>query len=130
VPLFFVVMGLQVQLGSLANPTALGFGGLLLVCAMAGKLACALGVLERGLNRLAIAIGMVPWGEVGLIFAGIGTRLTLEGQPLLSPSLFSAVVLMVLLTTLVAPIGLRWAFNGRRQPGNPDPRSNRSVPLA
>jgi Na+:H+ antiporter len=130
VPLFFVVMGLQVQLGSLANPTALGFGGLLLVCAMAGKLACALGGLERGLNRLAIAIGMVPRGEVGLIFAGIGTRLTLEGQPLLSPSLFSAVVLMVLVTTLVAPIGLHWAFSGRWQPGNPDPRSDRSVPLA
>jgi Kef-type K+ transport system membrane component KefB len=130
VPLFFVVMGLQVQLGSLANPTALGFGGLLLVCALAGKLACALGVLERGLNRLAIAIGMVPRGEVGLIFAGIGTRLTLEGQPLLSPSLFSAVVLMVLVTTLVAPIGLRWAFSGRWQPDHPDPRGDRSVPLA
>jgi Kef-type K+ transport system membrane component KefB len=130
VPLFFVVMGLQVQLGNLANPTALGFGGLLLVCALAGKLACALGVLERGLNRLAIAIGMVPRGEVGLIFAGIGTRLTLEGQPLLSPSLFSAVVLMVLVTTLVAPIGLRRAFSGRWQPGHPDPRGDRSVPLA
>jgi Kef-type K+ transport system membrane component KefB len=93
-------------------------------------LACALGVLERGLNRLAIAIGMVPRGEVGLIFAGIGTRLTLEGQPLLSPSLFSAVVLMVLVTTLVAPIGLRWAFSGRWQPGHPNPRGDRSVPLA
>jgi Kef-type K+ transport system membrane component KefB len=110
VPLFFVLMGLQVQLGSLASPTVFGFGGLLIVCALVGKLACALGVLGHGINRLAVAIGMIPRGEVGLIFAGIGTRLTLEGQPLLSPSLFSAVVLMVLVTTLAAPIGLRWVL--------------------
>jgi Kef-type K+ transport system membrane component KefB len=118
VPLFFVLMGLKVELGSLANPTTLGFGGILLLCALAGKLACAFGVLEHGLNRLAVAIGMVPRGEVGLIFAGIGTRLTLEGQPLLSPSLFSAVVLMVLVTTLVAPVGLRWAFRSRQRHGD------------
>jgi Kef-type K+ transport system membrane component KefB len=89
-----------------------------------------LGVLGRKVNRWAVAIGMVPRGEVGLIFAGIGTRLTLEGQPLLSPSLFSAVVLLVLVTTLVAPIGLRWAFSRRWRPGNPEPRGDHSVPLA
>ena len=114
VPLFFVLMGLQVQLGSLSSPPVFALGGLLIGCAFAGKLACAVGVLRRGINRLAVAIGMIPRGEVGLIFAGIGTRLTLEGQPLLSPSLLSAVVLMVLVTTLDAPVGLRRAF--RRQP--------------
>jgi Kef-type K+ transport system membrane component KefB len=119
VPLFFVLMGMRMQLGSLANLTAMGFGGLLLLCALAGKLACALGVLEHGVNRLAVAIGMVPRGEVGLIFAGIGTSLTLGGQPLLSQSLFSAVVLMVLVPTLVAPVGLRWAFSRRRRLGVP-----------
>jgi Kef-type K+ transport system membrane component KefB len=113
VPLFFVVMGLQVDLGSLASLPAVGFGLVLILCAFAGKLACALGVRERGASRLAVAIGMLPRGEVGLIFAGIGTTLTLAGQPLLSPSLFSAVVLMVLVTTLVAPVGLRWAFQRR-----------------
>jgi Kef-type K+ transport system membrane component KefB len=61
----------------------------------------------------AVAIGMVPRGEVGLIFAGIGATLTLAGQPLLAPSLFSALVLMVLVTTLVTPVGLRWAFHRR-----------------
>jgi Kef-type K+ transport system membrane component KefB len=114
VPLFFVLMGLQVQLGSLSSPPVFALGGLLIGCAFAGKLACAVGVLGRGINRLAVAMGMIPRGEVGLIFAGIGTRLTLEGQPLLSPSLLSAVVLMVLVTTLAAPVGLRWAFT--RQP--------------
>jgi Kef-type K+ transport system membrane component KefB len=110
VPLFFVVMGIQVDLGSLASLPALGFGLVLILCAVAGKLACALGVLTRGVSRLAVAIGMIPRGEVGLIFAGIGTTLTLAGQPLLSPGLFAAVVLMVLVTTLVTPVGLRWAF--------------------
>jgi Kef-type K+ transport system membrane component KefB len=90
VPLFFVVMGLQVDLGSLASLPALGFGLVLILCAFAGKLACAVGVLGRGVSRLAVAIGMLPRGEVGLVFAGIGTTLTLAGQPLLSPSLFSA----------------------------------------
>jgi Kef-type K+ transport system membrane component KefB len=113
VPLFFVVMGIQVDLGSLANLPALGFGLVLILCAFAGKLACALGVLTGGVSRLAVAIGMIPRGEVGLIFAGIGTTVTLAGQPLLSPSLFSAVVLMVLVTTLVTPVGLGWIFHRR-----------------
>jgi Kef-type K+ transport system membrane component KefB len=53
---------------------------------------------------------MIPRGEVGLIFAGIGVGLSLNGQPILSLGAFSAIVLMVLVTTIVAPIGLRWAF--------------------
>jgi Kef-type K+ transport system membrane component KefB len=110
VPLFFVLMGVQVDLKGLASFTVLSFGVILILCALAGKLACAVGPLERGTNRLAVGIGMIPRGEVGLIFAGIGARLTFEGQPLLSQSLFSAVVLMVLLTTLITPVGLRWAY--------------------
>ena len=116
VPLFFVLMGIQVHLGSLADPTALGLGAALVVAAILGKLACALGVLGRGMNRLAIAIGMIPRGEVGLIFAGIGASLHLGGEPVLSQGVYSAVVLMVLVTTLVTPPGLRWAF-GRRPAG-------------
>jgi Kef-type K+ transport system membrane component KefB len=107
VPLFFVLMGIQVYLPSLADPTVVGFGIALILVALAGKLACALGVVQGGVNRLAVGIGMLPRGEVGLIFAGIGTNLTLQGKPILSQEIFSAVVLMVLVTTLVAPIGLR-----------------------
>jgi hypothetical protein len=53
---------------------------------------------------------MVPRGEVGLIFAGIGTALVLDGRPLLSQTAFSALVLMIVVTTLLTPIGLRWAL--------------------
>jgi Kef-type K+ transport system membrane component KefB len=59
---------------------------------------------------------MVPRGEVGLIFAGIGTALVVEGQPLLSQTAFSALVLMVVVTTLLTPMWLRRAL--RRQPGS------------
>lgn len=110
VPLFFVLMGIQVYLPSLADPEVVGFGIALVLVALAGKLACALGVVQRGVNRLAVGIGMLPRGEVGLIFAGIGTSLSLQGKPILSQEIFSAVVLMVLITTLVAPIGLRRAL--------------------
>jgi Kef-type K+ transport system membrane component KefB len=95
VPLFFVLIGIQVDLRSLASLTMLSFGVVLILCALAGKLAWAVGALGRGTNRMAV---------------GIGTRLTFDGQPLLSLRLFSAVVLMVLLTTLITPVGLRWAF--------------------
>lgn len=114
VPLFFVLMGIQVDLRSLADPTILGLGVALVACALAGKLASALGVVGQGLNRLAVGIGMVPRGEVGLIFASVGTSLTFEDRPILSQGVFSAVILMVLVTTLLTPVGLRWAFRRSR----------------
>jgi L-2-hydroxycarboxylate dehydrogenase (NAD+) len=55
-------------------------------------------------------IGMIPRGEVGLIFAGIGASLAIEARPLLAQNVYSAIVLMVLITTLITPIGLRWVF--------------------
>jgi len=113
VPLFFILMGIRVDATSLASPDILALGTVLVVCALAGKLVCGLGVFGGGVNRLAIGIGMIPRGEVGLIFAAIGVRLTLETKPLLTEGLFSAMVLMVLVTTLLTPIGLRWAFTRR-----------------
>ena len=65
------------------------------------------------MSRLVAAAGVIPHGEVGLILAGIGASLQLEDAPLLSQGIYSSVVLMVLVTTLVTPPALRWAF-GRR----------------
>jgi len=115
VPLFFVLMGIQVHLSSLGTASALALGSVLVVCAVAGKLAAAVGVIGRGVNRLAVGIGMVPRGEVGLIFAGIGAGLSLDGEPVLDDGIFSAVVLMVLVTTVVAPVGLRLTLAGPRK---------------
>lgn len=110
VPVFFVMMGFRVDLKSFASLAVLGFAALITLVAIVGKQICGLGVLERGLDRLAIGVGMIPRGEVGLIFAGMGATLTLSGKPILSPTTFSALVLMVMLTTFITPPLLKMVF--------------------
>jgi len=116
VPIFFVRMGMAVDLRALAaGPVLLPLA--LTLVALAGKQACSLGVLTRGADRWAVGFGMIPRGEVGLIFAGIGLRLTVGGRPVLGPGEFAAVVVMVLATTIVAPALLRWRL--MRSPARP-----------
>jgi Kef-type K+ transport system membrane component KefB len=110
VPLFFVLMGIQVDVASLVNRDSVGFAAVLVVVAVAGKLACAGGIVGHGINRLAVAIGMIPRGKVGLIFAGIGAALVLDGRPLLPQATFASLVLMVVVATLLTPTGLRWVL--------------------
>lgn len=114
VPVFFVMMGFRVDLKSLASPAVLGFAALITLVAIVGKQICGLGVLERGLDRLAIGVGMIPRGEVGLIFAGMGATLTLTGRPILSPTTFSALVLMIMLTTFITPPLLKVVLERKR----------------
>jgi Kef-type K+ transport system membrane component KefB len=77
---------------------------------------CAAGVLERGLDRLSVAVGMVPRGEVGLIFAAIGAQLVLHGERVVSPPIFAALVVMVVATTLATPpvLKITLARGGRK----------------
>lgn len=103
VPIFFVHMGLKVDLATFGDLNILVFAGVLTLVAIIGKQACSLGVLEKGINKASIGIGMIPRGEVGLIFAKIGHGLTLGGVAVISDSTYSAVVIMVILTTLVTP---------------------------
>jgi len=110
VPVFFVLMGFRVDLHSFSSVAVLGFAGLITLVAVIGKQICALGVLERGVDRLAIGVGMIPRGEVGLIFAGLGSSLILQGQPVLSQTTFSALVLMIMLTTFITPPLLKAVF--------------------
>ncbi len=110
VPIFFVVTGLRVELASFADRTILVLAGALTLAAIAGKQACALGAVERGLNRLAIGIGMIPRGEVGLIFANVGASLAIAGERVITPATYSAVVVMVVVTTLITPPALQWSL--------------------
>ena len=110
VPIFFVMMGVKVDLSTLARVDILGFAVVLTIVAVIGKQACALGVLEKGANRTAVGLGMIPRGEVGLIFAGIGASLYLAGERVIVPSVYSAVVFMVIVTTLVTPPLLSWSL--------------------
>ena len=118
VPLFFVLMGIKVDLSTFGEKGVLGFALLLSAAAILGKMICAGGVLEPGLDRISVAVGMVPRGEVGLIFAGIGASLVLRGRPVISVSIFSAVVIMVIVTTLMTPPVLKYTLaRGDRKRG-------------
>ena len=119
VPIFFVLMGLKVDLRLFSRVDILGLAFALTVAAIVGKQICAFGVLERGVNRLAVGLGMIPRGEVGLIFAGIGATLMLPtasgaSEPVISSAIFGAVVIMVIITTLITPITLKWSLGRKR----------------
>lgn len=110
VPIFFVMMGIQVHLETFADRQVLGLASCLTLAAIVGKQVCGLGALERGLDRLSIGVGMVPRGEVGLIFAGIGRDLKV-----IDNATFSAVVIMVITTTLLTPPALKVTLSRRRR---------------
>ncbi|GIX44138.1 MAG: Na+/H+-exchanging protein [Candidatus Sumerlaea sp.] len=114
VPVFFVHMGMKVQLAVFAQWHVLGFALALTVAAIAGKQICALGVLEKGLKRMVVGLGMVPRGEVGLIVASIGAAMrTPEGHSVIATDTFSAIVIMVVVTTMMTPPLLKWALSRR-----------------
>ncbi|MEM9905076.1 MAG: cation:proton antiporter [Cyanobacteria bacterium P01_D01_bin.44] len=109
-PVFFIVVGAKTDLSVLnpANPGSiegLWMAAFLIVVAVIGKVAAGYLIPAVGLNRLAIGIGMVPRGEVGLVFVGIGTSVDI-----LSSTLTAAVILTVVVTTLIAPVLLPWAL--------------------
>ncbi|MBP1654066.1 MAG: nhaS3 2, partial [Bacteroidetes bacterium] len=116
-PVFFVQMGAKVDLTAFASTEALWLSILLTVAAVAGKQVCSLGVLDKTVNRWAVGIGMIPRGEVGLIFASVGASLVLEGEKVIGATTYSAVVIMVIVTTLVTPPLLKWTLADRNAPG-------------
>jgi Kef-type K+ transport system membrane component KefB len=101
VPIFFVLVGMRADVRAMGDGGSLLLTAALLVAAVVGKLACALGA-PRGSDRLAIAIGMMPRGEVSLVFASLGLSLHL-----LNDGLYAAIVTVVIATTLVTPPALR-----------------------
>ena len=109
-PVFFVLMGFHVDLRALADPAVLGLAAALTVAGVVGKQACMLAVRDPAIRRLPVGVGMIPRGEVGLIFASVGARLSFQGQPVVSTASFSAVVVVVIVTTLVTPPLLTWSF--------------------
>jgi Kef-type K+ transport system membrane component KefB len=112
VPVFFVLMGMRVDLSVFTHTEVLGFAAVLTLAAIVGKQACSLGVLEQGADRFAVGLGMIPRGEVGLIFASIGATQVLHGERVVNDAVYSAVVVMVALTTLLTPPLLVWRFRG------------------
>lgn len=101
VPIFFVLVGMRADVRAMGHGGSLLLTAALFLAAVVGKLACALGA-PRGSDRLAIALGMMPRGEVSLVFASLGLSLHL-----LNDSLYAAIVAVVIATTLLTPPALR-----------------------
>lgn len=122
-PIFFLSIGAELNV-LLLNPLqaenlpilAVGFS--ILVIAIVGKIAAGWAVPWRKYNRAAVGLGMMPRGEVGLIFANIGLV-----TGVLTPELFSAIIIMVIGTTFMAPPLLKWSFGrwGVTQPADTEP---------
>lgn len=117
VPIFFVTVGARADLGVL-NPTVpdnragLLIAVFLIVVAILGKVVTGWAVFGTpGINRIAIGVGMIPRGEVGLVFAGIGSASGVLDKPL-----EVSIIIMVILTTFLAPPFLRVAFGKPLQP--------------
>ena len=117
VPIFFVTVGARADLGVL-NPTVpenragLLIAAFLMVVAILGKVVTGWAVFgQPGINRLAIGVGMIPRGEVGLVFAGIGSASGVLDKPL-----EVSIIIMVILTTFLAPPFLRIAFGEPVEP--------------
>lgn len=117
VPIFFVSVGARADLGVL-NPTVpenragLLIAVFLMVVAILGKVVTGWAVFgQPGVNRLAIGVGMIPRGEVGLVFAGIGSASGVLDKPL-----EVSIIIMVILTTFLAPPFLRIVFGEPVEP--------------
>mgnify|MGYP001765884983 CR=1 FL=1 len=96
VPVFFVLTGMQVDLKTLADPAIVAVALGITAAAVAGKLVA--GVFAGDAGKWVVGWGMVPRGEVGLIFAMVGKQLGV-----VSETMFSVIVIMVILTTLITP---------------------------
>jgi len=103
VPIFFVSIGLTVDVGAFADAKVIGLAALLSVVAVAAKMLAALGARGSGMDAMLVGVAMVPRGEVGLIFASIGASVGVFDD-----ELYAVVVAVVLVTTIVAPPLLRW----------------------
>lgn len=101
VPLFFILIGMQVKIETFLHLEVIILSFALIIVAIVGKLISGLGALHKT-DKLLVGIGMLPRGEVGLIFASIGKTIGV-----ISDQLFASVILMIIITTLVAPVWLK-----------------------
>ncbi|BAZ36978.1 Na+/H+ antiporter [Calothrix sp. NIES-4101] len=117
VPIFFVTVGAKVDLSVLnpgipSNREGLFIAIFLIAIAIIGKFVTGWAVFgQPEINRVAIGVGMIPRGEVGLVFAGIGSASGVLDKPLQA-----AIIMMVILTTFIAPPLLRLAFKETVEP--------------
>src|SRR3990172_2799996 len=118
VPFFFVMMGTQVDFGVFLNLEILKLILIVVALAVIGKIVgAAMGTFFLGLrSMLQAGVGMVPRGEVGMVVALIGLNLGV-----IASDIYTAVVAMSLLTTIIAPPLIKIAFKGEKTEEKPPP---------
>lgn len=125
VPIFFITVGARTDLSVLnplepANRPGLIIASFLVVVAVIGKVIAGFAIFgQPGINRLAVGVGMIPRGEVGLVFAGVGAA-----SGVLTESLDAAIIVMVIFTTFMAPPLLRIVFNQAEDAASAEPDSS------
>jgi Kef-type K+ transport system membrane component KefB/glycine cleavage system regulatory protein len=102
IPIFFLLIGVDADVASFLQPEVLGVAGVVAAIALLGKLAAGLGMRRGAGDRLLVGIGMIPRGEVGLIFAGIGLA-----RGVLDARWYAVLVSVVLFSTIVPPPWIR-----------------------
>jgi len=110
VPVFFLQIGIEADPAGLLRPRVLGLAGLLLAVAVIGKVLAGLGAAGSGMDLVLVGLGMLPRGEVGLIFASIGLRIGVIDQ-----SAYAALLLVVLVTAFATAPLLRWRIVRHRR---------------
>ncbi|MSZ36776.1 MAG: hypothetical protein F2604_02330 [Actinobacteria bacterium] len=113
IPVFFASIGINADLDAMFQPSVLALATVLTVVAIIGKLVAGFGIGRSPGDKLLIGIGMIPRGEVGLIFASIGLS-----KGILDDELYGALLLMVLVTTLITPPLLRLKLAKRQESKN------------
>ena len=103
IPVFFMQIGIDTDVTKFFNGHVLFVAAILSVIAIAGKMFAAVGAFGTNTDKLVIGFGMVPRGEVGLIFASIGVSVGVFND-----DLYAVVLLVVLVTTVITPPLLRW----------------------
>jgi Kef-type K+ transport system membrane component KefB/predicted amino acid-binding ACT domain protein len=110
VPIFFLNIGISTNIRAMADTRVIGVALLISVVAVISKIAAASGAIGSRGDKWTIGFGMLPRGEVGLIFASIGLSVGA-----LSEELYGSVLVVVLVTTLIAPPLLRWRLGTQAQ---------------
>jgi len=112
VPIFFVCVGAKTDLGALnfSDREGLILAIFLVLVAIIGKLATSVSLWNTSLNKLAVGVGMIPRGEVGLVFASIGSA-----TDLVPDSIIAAIIMMIITTTFITPSWLRLVLKKSEQ---------------
>ena len=123
IPVFFLQIGIDAEIRRFIDMKVLGLAAVLLVVAVVGKLVAAVGMVGSPGDRLLVGIGMIPRGEVGLIFATLGLS-----QRIIDQDVYASLLVVILVTTLVTPPLLRMRLLANQKRAKPGAKPVEAMP--